>query len=237
MTDAFGHMVADFHHGRLVEPPIYRRDDGHVSEAHLAGYFADYDDWNGLGKRLVERVSGSVLDAGCGVGRTALWARERGHAVLGVDRSPGAVRVARDRGVEHALVGDMTELPFRVGFDTALVVGKQLGLGRSRADLRDTLIELAAVTEPGGRLVADLNDPTHPDARAESGYLDRHAVGDGLAYRRFRVEYDGLAGPWVDLLMASPEALEEVVAGTPWALDELLDGAGSVYGVVLVRRG
>lgn len=237
MADAFGRMVADFHRESLAERPVYRRDDDHVSEAHLEGYFADYDDWSDLEKRMVEEMSGTVLDAGCGVGRTALWAGERGHDVLGIDRSPGAVRVARNRGVEHALVGDMTELPFRGGFDTALVVGKQLGLGRSRADLWDTLIELAAVTEPGGRLVADLNDPTHPDTRGDPDYRADRDLGEGLAYRRFRVEYDGLVGPWTDLLMVTPEALERVVAGTPWALDELLDGAGSAYGVVLVRRG
>lgn len=237
MADAFGRMVEDFHHERLIEQPVYRRDDGQVSEAHLEGYFADYEGWSGLEKRMVEHVSGSVLDLGCGAGRIALWAQGRGHAVVGLDRSPAAVRVARERGVGRAAVGDLTEPPLRGGFETLLVVGKQLGLGRSRAALEGTLSELARLAEPGGRLVADLNDPTHPDARAHSEYLADHDLGEGLAYRRFRVEYDGLAGPWIDLMMASPAAFEAVVAGTPWALEDYLDGPGSEYGVVLVRGG
>lgn len=237
MADAFGRMAEDFHRGSLAERPVYRRDDGHVSEAHLEGYFADYGEWSGLEGRMVEEVAGSVLDLGCGVGRTALWAQGEGHDVVGIDRSPGAVRVARERGVERAVVGDLTEPPLRGGFGTLLVVGKQLGLGRSRAALEGTLSELARLAAPDGRLVADLNDPTHPDARAESEYLAGHGLGEGVAYRRFRVEYGGLAGPWTDLLMASPEAFEGTVAGTPWTLDELLEGRGSAYGAVLVRRG
>lgn len=237
MADAFGRMVEDRHRDSLAERPVYRRDDGQVSEAHLAGYFADYGEWSDLERRMVEEVSGSVLDLGCGAGRTALWAQEAGHDVLGADRSPGAIRVARDRGVERAIVGDLTEPPLHGGFESLLVVGKQLGLGRSRATLEGTLSELARLAEPEGRLVADLNDPTHPDARAESEYLADHGLEEGVSYRRFRVEYDGLAGPWTDLLMASPEALEGSVAGTPWTLDELLEGSGSAYGVVLVRQG
>ncbi|WP_066379959.1 class I SAM-dependent methyltransferase [Halalkalicoccus paucihalophilus] len=235
MADAFGRMVEDFHHGRLVERPVYRRDDGHVSEAHLAGYFADYNDWSDLEKRMAERVSGSVLDVGCGVGRTTLWARREGHAVCGVDRSPGAIRVARERGIERAAVGDMTALGIDTGFDTVLVVGKQLGLGRSRAALRGTLAELARVTEPGGRLVADLNDPTHPDARAEPEYLNERTVEEGLTYRRFRVEYDGLVGPWIDLLMTSPATLRGVAEETGWTVEAVVESETSAYAVVLGR--
>lgn len=237
MADAFGRMVEDVHNERLAERPIYRRDDEHVSEAHSTGYFAAYDEWGDLDRRMAEHVSGSVLDVGCGVGRTALWAVSEGHEVIGIDRSPGAIRVARDRGVERALVADMTDLGLNGTFDTVLVVGKQLGLGRSRAALRGTLSELARVAESGSRLVADLNDPTHPDARAESEYLERHAVGDGLAYRRFRVEYAGLSGPWIDLFMASPVAFEKIVAETPWTIEETIESETSAYAVVLVHEG
>lgn len=237
MADAFGRMVEDFRNGRLAERPIYRRDDGHVSEAHLEGYFAGYDGWSNLDQWMVEHVSGSVLDAGCGVGRTALWAASEGHGVIGIDRSPGAIRVARERDIECALVADMTDLALSEEFDTVLVVGKQLGVGRSRAALEGTLSELGRITKPGGRLIADLNDPAHPDARAESEYLDAHEIEKGLAYRRFRVEYDEWVGPWIDLLMASPAVFGEIVAETPWTVEERIEGDASAYAVVLVYDG
>lgn len=233
MADAFGRMVEAFHRGRLAEHPIYRRDDGRVDEAHLEGYFAEYDDWSELDRRMVERVSGTVLDVGCGAGRTALWTQDRGRPTLGIDRSPGAIRVARDRGLDRAAVADMTDLGLRTGFDTVLVIGKQLTLGRSRADFRRTLEELARVTNPGGRLIADLNDPTHPDARVDPGYLEERTVEPGLTYRRFRVEYDDYVGPWIDLLMASERVLEAFE--TPWTVESTLRSQGDAYAVVLVR--
>ncbi|ADJ13580.1 hypothetical protein [Halalkalicoccus jeotgali] len=87
MSDAFGRMVADFHHGRLVEQPVYRRDDGHVSEAHLAGYFADYGEWsdfeNGWSSTLRDRSSMPVVGSAgrrCG----------HGNAVTPFSESTGA---------------------------------------------------------------------------------------------------------------------------------------------------
>lgn len=228
-------MVEDFHRGRLAERPIYRRDDGRMSEAHLAGYFAEYDAWSELDRRMVERVSRTVLDVGCGAGRTALWTQERGHPTVGVDRSPGAIRVARHRGLARGVVADLTTLGLRTGFDTVLAVGKQLCLGRSRADLRGTLAELARVTNPGGRLVADVNDPTHPDTRVDPAYLGERTVEPGLAYRRFRVEYDDCAGLWIDLLMASERVLRGIVDGTSWTVESTLRGESDEYAVVLRR--
>jgi hypothetical protein len=115
------------------------------------------------------------------------------------------------------------------------VVGKQFGLGRSCAALRRNLAELARVSKLDGRVIADLNDPTHPDARTDPEYLGDHALGEGIAYRRFRVEYDGLVGPWTDLLMASEPALRAVLSGTVWRIEEVLR-EGEEYAVVLRKE-
>src|SRR3954452_5824605 len=58
-------------------------------------------------KSLVEvadRVTGDVLDAGCGTGENALFFAGRGHPVLGIDFLEGPIqearRKARERGLE-----------------------------------------------------------------------------------------------------------------------------------------
>ncbi|HWN34296.1 MAG TPA: methyltransferase domain-containing protein, partial [Pseudonocardia sp.] len=43
----------------------------------------------------VGRVRGEVLDAGCGVGETALYLAARGYVVVGLDLSPTAIGQAR----------------------------------------------------------------------------------------------------------------------------------------------
>lgn len=228
--DAFGQMVLDFHRDDLVEQPHYRRDDGELTEAHLAGYFAPFAKWHPIERTLLSRVSGGSIDAGCGVGRHALALQDRDHDVLAVDRSPGAVAVARERGVTHPVVGDLRRPPGE-GFDAAVVLGKQLGLGTSLTDLQTTLAELASVTRPGGCLIADLDTLEREDPETAAA----HAVRDGVAYRTFRVEYDGLAGPWTDLLLVTPSQFRAAVAETPWMVDEVVgtENDGSAYGVCL----
>jgi len=224
-------MVRDYYRDALVERPRYRRDDGDVTEAHLAGYFAPPETWRPEERRVLDRVEGRVFDAGCGVGRHALALQDRGRDVLAVDRSPGAVTRDGDRGVESVAVGDLTAPPVTERVDSVVVLGKQLGLGSSLSALRATLDALAGVTRPGGRLVGDLDAL----ARREPTYLDDHTLGDGAAYRRFRVEYDGLAGPWTDLLLVDPARFRAVVDRTSWTVETLVgdEAPGSDYGVVL----
>ncbi len=59
-------------------------------------------------------------------GRHAIALADAGAEVVGVDSSPGAVEVARDRGVD-ARLGSATEPPEGIGrFDTFLLLGQQL---------------------------------------------------------------------------------------------------------------
>jgi len=65
------------------------------------------------------RVRGEVLDAGCGVGETALHLASRGYVVVGLDLSPTAIGQARRAAAERGLavefaVADITSF---TGYD------------------------------------------------------------------------------------------------------------------------
>src|SRR5437868_11047272 len=49
------------------------------------------------------KITGTVLDIGCGTGENALFLTERGHAVLGVDLSGTAIRRAREKAAQRGL--------------------------------------------------------------------------------------------------------------------------------------
>jgi len=229
----FGRMVWDYHEGELAQQPRHRRDDGEESEAPLEWYFSGPDAWPEVERDALADVRGRVLDAGCGAGRTALWLQEQGHEVVGVDRSPGAVAVARDRSVEHAVVGDMGDPAlFEEAFDTVLVAGQQVGVPGSREGVRDLLDAFAAVTGPDGRVIADVSDPTAAPAEFREYLGD---VSDGTATRTFRTIYDGAVGDPITLLMFSPDALRRIVAETPWSVETLYgveDEGGHCYFVL-----
>src|ERR1700675_2747918 len=50
-----------------------------------------------------DRVTGAVLEAGCGTGENALFFAGRGHPVLGIDFLEGPVREARRKAEERGL--------------------------------------------------------------------------------------------------------------------------------------
>jgi SAM-dependent methyltransferase len=236
MADALGRMLADAHEGTAVEGR-HRRDDGVTWPASADWYLSDPPDWGEHERRALTRLSGRVLDAGCGAGRTTRWLADR-HDVLGLDRSPRALRVARDRGVERTVLGDMTALPFATGaFDSVLVAGTQLGVAGDRAGLRSLLAGFGRVLDGDGRVVADLFDPLAIENRDRRAYLAERSPARGVATRRFRVEYRGFEGSWIDLLMLSPARLRETLENTPWAVPEILRGSDETYYAVLDRGG
>jgi cyclopropane fatty-acyl-phospholipid synthase-like methyltransferase len=49
------------------------------------------------------KISGDVLDVGCGTGENALFLAGRGHDVWGVDSAPAAIEIARRKAEERGL--------------------------------------------------------------------------------------------------------------------------------------
>ncbi len=107
---------------------------------------------------LLEECRGETLDVGCGPGRMTRALAERGHAVLGIDVVPEAVRMARGRG-GVAIVRDVFDtVPGEGRWRTALLADGNIGIGGDPCAL---LARVGALLAPGGRIVADLAEPGH----------------------------------------------------------------------------
>jgi cyclopropane fatty-acyl-phospholipid synthase-like methyltransferase len=137
---------------------------------NLAFHFGHYDDTTRthaealinanrvLAERADIRRGERVLDAGCGVGGSALWlARERGAKVIGVTRVAGQVRQACSAAATWDvpsppafLRADYTAPPFRAAtFDVVWALESLCHAPDKGAFYR----EAARVLRPGGRLV------------------------------------------------------------------------------------
>lgn len=215
---------------------IVERDDGYIQAHDAAWYLVPREDWSTVERWGCDQAVGRVLDVGCGAGRHAVALQAAGHDVVGVDPSPGAVAVARDRGA-HVIEGTVREVPADVGpFDTIVLMGNNLGLIGAGDSGRRFLADLAGLAAPGALLIGSGLDPHDTSAPAHLAYHERNRRQGRLPGQvRMRVRHRSIATPWFDYVLRSPEELTEVVAGTSWAVREM-KREGAEYCVVLGLR-
>jgi SAM-dependent methyltransferase len=107
------------------------------------------------------RPGATILDAGCGFGRTVGTFARMGFDATGVDISPAVIEEAGKRNPEGTyLVHDLTQpLPAGVGpFDAIVNLYSSFGYGKTPADDQAVLETWHAALKPGGRLVMELSD-------------------------------------------------------------------------------
>jgi len=110
--------------------------------------------------RVLRRARGPVLDIGCGPGRHVRALADRGVAALGIDASPAAVRVARDRGTRVLQGSVFDAVPAMGGWRTALKVLS------GEADIFLRKDTFATGTSAGSVACSMLDSGMHRDCRA-----------------------------------------------------------------------
>ena len=127
-------------------------------------------------ERILAEVVGPALDVGCGPGRHVLALARMGVPALGIDISPLAVTVARDRGATVLQRCVFRPLPLAEAWQTVLLLDGNIGIGGSPMTLLRRIGHLLA---PGGRALVEVDPPGTPTSRM-------------LA----RVEHGSVRGPW-----------------------------------------
>lgn len=108
---------------------------------------------------LVRRCAGPTLDVGCGPGRLAAAVAQRGLPVLGLDISPAAVRIARNRGALVVQRSVFDALPGEGSWQHVLLADGNVGIGGDPARLLRRCGELVL---PGGTVLTEVDPPGAP---------------------------------------------------------------------------
>lgn len=232
-TDAFGrYLEARFHERHATM--IVERDDGHVDVDGL-DYLGPPACWLPHQRRALRLAKGRVLDVGCGGGRVCLALQERGLDVLGIDVSPRALRVCRQRGVKHVRQVAIEQLPRSAGmFDTVILFGNNLGLLGNAQKGRRLLRKLHAWTSPEALVLGETLDPHQTTDPAHLAYHRwNRARGRLPGQVRIRVRCGCDVTPYFNYLFVSPDELRALVAGTGWRVQRCLHSKGPMYVAVL----
>ena len=183
---------------------------------------------------IVERDDGLFFTGG---GRVVVHLQERGHVVVGVERSPLVAKVARRRGARSVKVMGVDEVTRRrVGtFDTVVMFGNNLGMLGSPAKTRRLLRRLHHVTAADARVLAGNMDPYYTKDAVHLAYHERNRrLGKPPGTIRIRLRYQQYATRWFDWLFLSRDELEQLLAGTGWHVRAFLDD-GPLYVAVLEK--
>jgi SAM-dependent methyltransferase len=103
-----------------------------------------------------DRITGSVLDAGCGTGDNALFFASRGHKVTGIDFLGEPIQRAKRKAAERGLSATFLVMDALALKDLPEVFDSVIDSGLlhvfSDEDRRRDVEGLASVLRPGGRL-------------------------------------------------------------------------------------
>jgi SAM-dependent methyltransferase len=240
--DAFGDMLRAgleaVSAGRGAPAEIVERDDGLIHAGSADRYFARPAAWAPFERRALDLAAGRVLDVGCGAGRFALAAAERGLEATALDISPGAVAVSRQRGVRDAVLATVDDhAASGARYDTLLLMGENLGLMQNAERAPGFLAALAALARPGARIIGHGANPYRTDDPVHVGYQQHNAERGRMAGQMtIRVRHRDLATPWFDYLLCAPGELDTLLAPTQWKLAETTDADPVNYLAVLTRR-
>jgi SAM-dependent methyltransferase len=234
--DGYGAMLLAAYERDPRTVEIVERDDGFISASAMGAshYLAPFRRWRPLDRRAMRFVRGRVLDVGCGAGRVCLHLQDRGHEVVGIDVSAGAVEVCRRRGVRDVRQLGIEDVDESLGrFDTIVLLGNNIGLLAGPEKGPGLLRRLHALTTERGRIVGESRDVSRTDDAAHLRYQQENLRRGRLPGQiRIRVRHRDAATPWFDYLMASPAELEHLLEGTGWRLSRTLDSDDTYIAVI-----
>jgi SAM-dependent methyltransferase len=239
--DAFGLLLQDYVRGEQgIE--LVERDDGFVGSAGSPSqYFAPFDAWPAHEQAALSWAQGRVLDIGCGAGRHALHLQEQGLDVVGIDISPRAVAVCRERGLRDARVLDIAQVARDTGpWDTVFLLGANFGLAGSAEGTRTLLARLDETCAVGARVIAESRDPSSITDPIHTAYREANVRRGRLPGQlRIRIRYKLAATPWFDYLFVSKQELGNLLEETGWRAVQYSDesGEGGAYIALIEKVG
>lgn len=157
MGDLWGHALLDYYQGILENPLILHAPFGEPEVVPLKIFFRNKAMLSDLEVFALDLCRSPVIDIGAGAGCHSHILQESNHSVTALDKSLGACRVMRLRGIRQVIQKDLFSFKNK-GFQTALMMMNGLGLAGSLNKLSRLLHWVFSLLAPDGQIIADSSD-------------------------------------------------------------------------------
>ena len=138
-------------------------------DACVSDWAGEIDFYRDIVDEEAKPGKGSVLELACGTGRVALRLAQNGVSVIGLDRSPEMLEVARQKSVNNQHVrwveGDMKSFKLDETFDLVIIPGHSFQILNTPEDQTACLQCVLQHLEPGGMLVVHLDHMNSENVR------------------------------------------------------------------------
>ena len=235
MPDIFGMIMKEASEGGDAAHKI-EREDGYIRETNGIGYLAEMENWQESERFAIEHAKGPVLDIGCGAGRVGTYLEGKGIMYTGIDISPLAIDVCKDRGLSDVHLMSVDDLKFdRNDFNTILLFGNNFGILGFEDKIVEMLKDFHKITTEDAIILASTRDifatdePRHYEHR-----MKNRQSGRALGHVRIRMHYREYLSEWWDLYMCTSGDMDRLASKAGWYLERTF-GPSSYY-VGLLRK-
>ncbi|TRO65426.1 class I SAM-dependent methyltransferase [Christiangramia sabulilitoris] len=163
--------------------------------------FREFDEMPQIEQIALQSCEGKVLDVGCGAGSHALYLQNiKNLDVKAIDTSPGAIEIARERGVRNAFCEDFFKIEKQT-YDCILMLMNGSGIIGTLDNLPQFFAQAKTLLNAGGKILLDSSDLIFlfddDDVNTDSYYGE-------LSYQ---LSYKGLNSDHFDWLFIGQELL------------------------------
>ena len=226
MTDLPGIAIKNFHE-KTSRGKLYVHDTfGPRVEMPISVYFRNEKQLPILEKKALELCQGKTLDIGAGAGSHALILQNRNQEVAGLEISPTACEVMKNRGLKNVICQDIFKLN-NEKFDTLLLLMNGIGLCGDLIGFRKFLKKAKTLLNENGSLIFDSSDINYM-------YEDNIFPTD-LYYGEVncRYEYQKKITDWFKWLYLDFQTMEKIALEEGWVSELIYEDENDQYLVKL----
>ena len=166
--DILGTALLDYQQGNYSEDITTYSSLDEEDQLPLPYMFRSFKDMPKLEQKALKICQGEVLDVGCGAGSHSLYLQSKGLSVTGLDSSPGAIEVSKQRGLKNTVNENLLNFEGKT-YNTILILMNGVGLAGTLHGLEKFFTKLKSLLKTEGQILLDSSDIIYMFENDEDG--------------------------------------------------------------------